>query len=59
MTVAATAKRRRRQAKMGFTHLAPQQRPRYKMADKVAAAARLAATVARERERQVRKGAKK
>ena len=28
--VASTAKRRRRQAKMGYKHLAPRQRPHYK-----------------------------
>lgn len=60
MTVAATAKRRRRQAKMGFTNLAPQQRPHYKMADSATAQRRLEQTVARENERRMRqKKAKK
>lgn len=49
MTVAATAKRRRRQAAMGFTHLAPKQRPHYKKLSAETSARRLADRIATER----------
>jgi len=39
---------------MGFAHLAPQQRPKYKKADKAVSDARLARTIERENERRMR-----
>lgn len=38
MTVAATAKRRRTQARNGYRHMAPLVRPRYRMAGRAALA---------------------
>lgn len=52
--VTATAKRRRRQAKQKFNHLAPKQRPHYKIRAADVAARHLARTIAAERARQQR-----
>lgn len=41
--------RRRRQAKLGYTHLAPQQRPNYKKVDAATSARRLIALIDKER----------
>lgn len=49
MCVAATAKRRRAQAKMGYTHMAPQDRPHYKRRSKEVASRHLQELIARER----------
>lgn len=59
MCVCATARRRRKQAVNGYRHIAPMRRPRFKLRSASMAAKRLAAIVARERERQQRKGVKK
>lgn len=57
MSATQQAKRRRRQAAMGFTHLSPDQRPHYKKRSKEASAAHLAALVAKEQ--RIRMGSKK
>jgi hypothetical protein len=59
MTVAATAKRRRRQAVNGYNHLAKLGRPIYSKKSAGKAAARLAKLIADERARIQRKGQKK
>jgi hypothetical protein len=51
--------RRFKQAKNGFKHLAPRQRPNYKKRDATAAAAHNQKVRMRENERNARKGKKK
>lgn len=58
MSIAA-AKRRRRQAAIGYTHLAKLGRPIYSKKSASKQAAKLARLVQRERERQQRKAHKK
>jgi len=55
--VTATAKRRRRQAKMGYRHIHKAKRPHYKRVDAATSAARLRAQIVAERQRKMR-GAK-
>jgi hypothetical protein len=50
------AKRRRRQALMGFTHMAPQVRPHYKKPDAMTSKARLQRAIATERRIAQKKG---
>lgn len=50
--------RRQRQARNGYAHLAPRQRPNYKRRDLAVAAARSAKKLQAERER-IARGAKK
>jgi len=57
MSATQQAKRRRRQAAMGFTHLAPDQRPIYKKRSKEASAAHLARII--ETQRRIQQGKKK
>lgn len=57
MSATQQAKRRRRQAAMGFTHLAPHQRPHYKKRSKEASAQHLAMVIAKEQ--RIRMAAKK
>lgn len=47
MSVARTAARRRKQAKMGYKHLAKQDRPHYRRTPKAKAGARMKAALAR------------
>lgn len=58
MCVTATAKRRRRQAKQGYNHLAKKQRPIYRARSAEKATERLRRTLEAERARKQR-GAKK
>lgn len=55
MCTASTAKRRRRQARNGYRHLAPLVRPHYKKTSEDKQARRLAQLIAGERARQQRK----
>lgn len=48
MCVAATARRRRQQARNGFRHMPPKVRPRYKVRDAAASARRLREQIATE-----------
>ena len=59
MCVCSTAKRRRRQAKQKFNHLAPKQRPHYKQRAADVAARHTERVIQAERERIRRKGLKK
>lgn len=59
MSATQQAKRRRRQAAMGFTNLAPQDRPHYKRRSKEASAAHLASVIETQRRIQQGKGKKK
>lgn len=57
MSVAQTAKRRRRQAVNGYAHLSEQRRPRYNIVDREVAAKRLDRRIATER--RIKQGSKK
>lgn len=59
MCTASTAKRRRRQARNGYKHIAPLRRPIFRVKDASKRAQRLAAVIAGERARAQRKGVKK
>jgi hypothetical protein len=59
MCTASTAKRRRKQARNGYKHIAPLRRPIYHARSADKAARRLAALVAGERARMQRRGSKK
>lgn len=54
MCVCSTAKRRRRQAKQKFNHLAPKQRPHYKQRSAEISSARDARKLQAQRERIAR-----
>lgn len=54
MCVCATAKRRRRQAKQNYNHLAPRQRPNFKQRSAEAAAKHNASRWRAEQERKAR-----
>lgn len=57
MSVTSTAKRRRRQHAIGFTHLAKQQRPKYAKRDEATSKKRLQKLL--ETERRIRQGKNK
>jgi len=59
MCVASTAKRRRRQAKNGYNHLAKLGRPQFRQKSAEKSSARLQRMIAEERARALRKGQSK
>lgn len=59
MSTSKTAQRRRRQAKMGYKHMDPLDRPHYTKVDADTSSKRLSAIIARQKALQARKGAKK
>lgn len=59
MSVCSTAKRRRKQAAMGYKHMAPLDRPKYKKRDALTSAQRLRRQIEREKAYQLRKGQSK